>query len=199
MPNKCDWWNPNKYTDALRFKYCLNARYQEVEWARYMMLNPNCRFNENDFKEYTKMLFENGMVYISDAAFQLINQKNPKYFNYTSPYPESITLNQLWKGYPPINYLQDKVHQFGDLIWEHVVPINVIIDHYLKSQHTYLDYLECLKYGVICIITKDENNNLTSNKFNSKMPGNWNWGDCVWARYKQPNILVSPISSITHP
>lgn len=199
MPNKSDWWDNNRYPNTRQFKSCFNARYKEIEWARKTMLDPNNHFNENDFKEYTKMLYENGMVYLSERAYQHLLSKGCTIFAYKTPYIENVSLNMLWNGYQPINYLQSKVHRLGGLIWEHVVPANVIINQYLhNSQHTYQDYLNCLNYGMVCIITQDEDKQLAK-RFKNHMPKGWNWGDCAWDRYSQVNIQTSPISNIQHP
>lgn len=180
MANKANWVSiyPEIWND-------LDKRYAEIENAYQCFIKGRGEKTHKDsFMFHTKMLFENKRVYCSKEAFNLIEK--------TDVFSKA-ELDLLKKGGEQDAYLQPKAHIFKrkaksevSLIWEHVVPFNVIVDKFLENP-TKENYLNLLNLGVVCIITKDEDKKLS--KLSDKMPGNWDGKD-IWARYKESKIEI---------
>lgn len=191
MANKFDWWSRSKYQDCQKFKNDIKARFNEVRWAYNAMIDHSNRFNKDDFVYYTKMLFENGNVYISEEALKLIKNSGTDLF-------KDEEIEKLKRGDEQEDYLQPKTHAFKSyagaqtsLIWEHVVPTHLLIEEFFKSNDPSLEeYTKLLNYGMVCIVTKEEDNKLTSNGYRSKMPNNICLKNNPWARYQECGINV---------
>lgn len=194
MSNKADWIEKS-YKGILIDP---QRKYVEIEWALSCYQDPNNGFNKQDFKWYVKMLFENGKVFISDDAFQLISAQGCNGLFTTSE------INKLRNGTytynPSSTYLQKKVHGHAkrtnpnmSLVWEHVVPTDVIIEEFLQNQSKQ-KYIDLLKYGVVCIVTKKEDNKLNELGLRCKMPTNQALSPTnMWDRYKSAGISVKVV------
>jgi len=84
---------------------------------------------------------------------------------------------------------EENLPQKVNLICEHVVPCNVILKGLdeMKIKKQVISATDILhvheKFYRRCIITKDEDEILRKEKYNSKMPENWDEKD-IYARYK---------------
>lgn len=145
-------------------------------------------FNDSDLAYIVKELLENGKVYISKAALNVIKINDPNYKRFWGKY--IITWE---KGEPVCEYLQPKTHKtrklWGEsceLVWEHVVPTQ----EFLKKlkQHKF-EFSDIDKFGIVCIVLKHEDNCLTQLKLRDKMPKDWD-GKEAWARYIKAKIEV---------
>lgn len=179
MPNKMSWMKfPNVWNSP-------DERFKEILKAYMFFSNEeNKLIHKDSFRYHTKALFENGRVYCSKKAWDSL--KDCKYF------PIEI-MSRLEKGEMQNVYLQNKLYDLKQktkisLVWEHVVPFDVIFDKFLKNP-TKENYINLLNLGVVCIITKDEDKELSDKKLSGKMPGNWDGKD-IWARYNSVGIAI---------
>ena len=89
----------------------------------------------------------------------------------------------------------------GVLIYDHAVPLRYLQEQLLslssvttRSVRRVLD-----KYGIVVLITKDEDRRLSTAGFRSRMPDDWDGRDAL-ARYKAVGIeLVSNVSIAAAP
>lgn len=203
MGNKADWIEKSYKGILIDPK----RKYKEIEWALSCYQDPNNGFNKQDFKWYVKMLFENGKVFISDDAFQLISAQGCNGL-FTESEIDELENGTYTYTYNPSStssstYLQKKVHghakrtnQNMSLVWEHVVPTDVIIEEFLQNQskQKYQKYINLLKYGVVCIVTKDEDNKLNKKGLRCKMPKDQALSPTnMWDRYKSAGISVKVV------
>lgn len=180
MANKANWVSnyPEIWND-------LDKRYAEIENAYQCFIKGRGeKAHKDSFMFHTKMLFENGKVFCSQAAWDLIS--NTDRFS-------ADELKRLQNGEKQDAYLQSRVHAFKidsmpdlSLIWEHVVPFKVIVDKFLENP-TKENFLNLHNLDVVCIITKDEDKELS--KWSDKMPDGWNGKD-IWARYNDAKINI---------
>ena len=81
-----------------------------------------------------------------------------------------------------------------DVVHEHAVPHSIVMKKLLEldslTDESIMSVLN--KYYVICVITKDEDDRLTSAGLRSKMPDQWNGeNDGVFARYEHEKVRIS--------
>lgn len=186
MPNKFNWPTtyPSIWSDV-------DQRYEQLKKAYDCLKDKNfSSFDDQDFTYFTKMLFENGHVFCSEKAWELIVRFEDK-----SGFTKD-ELSKLNEGGVQDTYLQSKTQNFRRktnngtrLKWEHVVPTKVIIDELLEEGLTPDRYKWILEFGVVCIVTEDEDKLLNDNGLRQSMPDNWHFDD-VWARYKKAEIKV---------
>lgn len=145
-------------------------------------------FDDSDLAYYVKMLLESGKVYVSENALKVIKTNDPRYTRFSQQ-----TIKKWEDGNPVCDYLQNKTHntrklwgESFELVWEHVVPTNVLIKM-MKAPPQ--DLSKIIEKGIVCIVLKYEDDCLTKLKIKDKMPKDWNRSD-LWARYKKAGIKV---------
>lgn len=87
----------------------------------------------------------------------------------------------------------------GDLVYDHAVPFCYLQRELLNIEQVTIEAVRLVleKYGIACLITKEENRKLNKNGLNRKMPSGWDGVDSL-ARYKFLNIeVVENASAIT--
>ena len=74
--------------------------------------------------------------------------------------------------------------------FEHPVPSKVVLNELLKVKKD-SDRLEILKYSdCVVILSRDEDEKLSSAKLKSSMPKNWKYFDNIFARYESIGIDI---------
>lgn len=186
MANKSSWT-----LDKYKSIWCSDEeRYKEIERTYRFFSDENGNlFHKGSFMYHTKMLFENRKVFCSQSAWDLISKRGSEF--------TKEELEALRKGDEQETYLQPKVHRFrkdkketrSSLVWEHVVPFTVLVSEFIKDQ-SQQNYYTLLNMGVVCIITRDEDRELTRKGLADSMPNGWIVGDDIWARYKAVQIEI---------
>lgn len=150
-----------------------------------------------------------GNIYFSKNVADGIN--DGKYW----PNPKSKTISSVIKGILDGNTYKDEMLQVrkwlgkeyqkpgllpkDSLRFEHVIPAKVYLE---RLKELYLDtkgfttkvslkrFNEYRKQVAVCIITKEEDDDLNKKGLRESMPDNWNWGDDIFARYTDTNIMI---------
>lgn len=168
--NICD----PKY-DACKFKFI----------KKIMSISKTNIFFDDEIITYlTKMLFENGIVLISQDAWNL-NQTQNDLFNIKYPNTsDSAALSKMSYSNPQIqvDYLIKKINR-SDYKWEHMVPFAVILqivkDLCKNGTFNINKYREIKKYlGYVCIVTNNENKSL--NNINPISPNSKFCKSCIY-------------------
>lgn len=88
-------------------------------------------------------------------------------------------------------YLSSDVKKGTHLHYEHVVPVDFFIKYFLVHIQTmsFKKFSEIIQNNCeVCGVSDEVNEQL--NKYRSKMPDNWNFGDKKWQCYIECNIDV---------
>lgn len=187
MPNKV-WEYPLQEYD----------RRKEIVTGTYGLIDGPLEFSRSDAKDYTKMLLENGKVYISRNALTEVDNV----FNRNNNL--ACEVKRIWEDgsfyQQKTVYLQTRINR-SKFTWEHVVPADVIsrrlakdtdgtfADRYFTGEHPAIERL-----GHICIVTKYENECL--NNYKDSLPegttidGIIDGTQSAWARYIEAGIEV---------
>ena len=77
-------------------------------------------------------------------------------------------------------------------LYEHAVPASIVRDVLLNSSSDNETVLRVLSQaGPVVVILREQDDELKSKGFRSKMPMGWRWGDDVLSRYKSAGITIS--------
>lgn len=191
-------WDKNKYpfsqtiVDPDEAKYSIICRkfHEKLSYIDY---------DEKSLTYYVKELFENGKLYVSQAAVAEHQKK--------SIITKNLTLfnDIILAGKENPTQLNTTNFPYGSqqyVIWEHVVPTSLIIKyalHLYKNGNFTLKTYKAIKdkCGMVCLVTSSEDNNLPRNSFPNKTYKTGQKfmiiGDIVfnnydaWARYKDEN------------
>lgn len=196
MPNKV-WEYPLKnYSDRAKIvREILNLNIED--------------FDVSDAIYFTKMLLENGKVYISEEAFKQISYLKDEKLSKTRIEVFNTIIDSFEKQgvyMQTDNYIQSWINR-RIFTWEHVVPVSIIgtkmkedsnlIEKYFKGTDPLID-----KIGHVCIVTKQEDK-LLNKAYKNKMPDglekkpieDWTEED-VWARYTRKGIKIRRINTL---
>lgn len=111
-------------------------------------------------------------------------------------FDESLLQVRKWLGK---QYYKDGV---SPLRFEHVIPAKIYLEElkelykrtnsFTDNNSTYL-FEDYRKKIAVCVITKDEDDNLNNAGLRENMPNNWTWNDNLFARYESVDIKVHNI------
>lgn len=201
-------WDKNNYPfklpaqDADKYSIICRKFHEIINYKDY---------DEKSLTYYVKELFENGKLYVSQAAVAEHQTK--------SIITKNLTLfNDILAGKETPTQLNTTNFPYGSqqyVIWEHVVPTSLIIKYALdlyKNCNFSLPIYKDIKdmCGMVCLVTKGEDKNLSEKGFRNSFPNNpytttgqefMIIGDIVfnnydaWARYKDENgkFVIQPI------
>ena len=110
-----------------------------------------------------------------------------------NPYKDVLLQVRKWLG--------KEYHKPGasPLRFEHVIPAKVYLERlkelYLETkgfnaEESLEQFKKYREQVAVCIITKDEDDALNKAGLRESMPDNWNWGDDIFARYTDTNIMI---------
>ncbi len=159
----------------------------------------NIFFDDEIITYLTKMLFENGIVFISQNAW-ILNKKQNNLFKNNYPNATTALLGMSYKT-PQIqaDYLIEKINR-TDYKWEHMVPFAVILqivkDLCKNGTFNINKYMEIKNYlGYVCIVTNNENNLLNKkNKSGSRNSCNCTGNNQSLAKNMPPCLSLSNLS-----
>lgn len=201
-------WDKNNYPfslpteDADKYSIICRKFHEIINYEDY---------DEKSLTYYVKELFENGKLYVSQAAVAEHQKK--------SIITKNLTLfNDILAGKENPTQLNTTNFPYGSqqyVIWEHVVPTSLIIKyalHLYKNGNFTLKTYKAIKdkCGMVCLVTKGEDKKLSEKGFRNSFPNNpytttgqefMIIGDIVfnnydaWARYKDENgkFVIQPI------
>lgn len=190
-------WDKNNYPfklpaqDADKYSIICRKFHEIINYKDY---------DEKSLTYYVKELFENGKLYVSQAAVaehqtKSIITKNLTLFNDILDNKKYTQLNTTKFPYGSQQYV----------IWEHVVPTSLIIKyalHLYKNGNFTLKTYKAIKdkCGMVCLVTKGEDKKLSAKGFRNSFPNNHPKGqefmiikdilkvkEKAWARYKDQN------------
>lgn len=199
-------WDKNNYPfklpteDADKYSIICRKFHEIINYKDY---------DEKSLTYYVKELFENGKLYVSQAAVAEHQTK--------SIITKNLTLfNDILAGKETPTQLNTTNFPYGSqqyVIWEHVVPTSLIIKYALdlyKNGNFSLPIYKDIKdmCGMVCLVTKGEDKKLSAKGFRNSFPNNYPKGqefmiikdilkvkEKAWARYKDQNgkFFIQPI------
>ena len=104
----------------------------------------------------------------SDGPSKMISRKALEFFKTRFPDidPKKINWHQKYK-------LGKDDGKRGNIMWEHTTPVNLLLNDLLsaKSKEETVSILS--NYSGVCLITREEDDVLNSNKMRTVRPGGW--------------------------
>ena len=149
-----------------------------------------------------KELLESGSVFISEKAFKKLED----YLKEDNANQEKLSkVEKIYSKFSQTSCISDRALIERDLdgirkdvgvVWEHMIPVNILIDILLKTDSDKLQStLEIIREKAhVAIISTDEDKGLNKDGFKQKMPGEDQSIEAIIsapdARYKQKQIML---------
>lgn len=104
----------------------------------------------------------------SDGPSKMISRKALEFFKTRFPDidPKKINWHQKYK-------LGKDDGKRGNIMWEHTTPVNLLINDLLSAKTKEEAMLILSNYSGVCLITREEDDVLNSNKMRTVRPGGW--------------------------
>lgn len=131
-------------------------------------------------------------VYISQAVYN--RMLNNTAWDKPNNKRLKVILQEIYtNGYASDKAIDIRKRFGGGLRFEHVIPFQVVFDHiwdlYTHKMLTFDKFQEIRQMLYVCIVTVDEEKNL-SGKYRQKMPIGWGWRGNPFARYAKTSVKV---------
>ena len=203
-PPKKDSSNDGRRGSGLWFGDSPKVRFQHVKKVLDLYFEEDSIMDDLDFTWFLKNAVI-GNIYFSKKVANEINKDfwpnlNSKSFSSViydilegNPYKDELLQVRKWLG--------KEYHKPGasPLRFEHVIPAKVYLERlkelYLETkgfnaEESLEQFKKYREQVAVCIITKDEDDALNKAGLRESMPDNWNWGDDIFARYTNTNIMI---------
>ena len=203
-PPKKDSSNDGRRGSGLWFGDSPKVRFQHVKKVLDLYFEEDSIMDDLDFTWFLKNAVI-GNIYFSKKVANEINKVfwpdlNSKSFSSViydilkgNPYKDELLQVRKWLG--------KEYHKPGasPLRFEHVIPAKGYLERLKElyketkgftTKDSLLRFNEYRKQVAVCIITKDEDDALNKAGLRESMPANWNWGDDIFARYTDTNIMI---------
>lgn len=203
-PPQKDSSNDGRRGSGLWFGDSPKVRFQHVKKVLDLYFEEDSIMDDLDFTWFLKNAVI-GNIYFSKKVANEINKVfwpdlNSKSFCSViydilkgTPYKDELLQVRKWLG--------KEYHKPGasPLRFEHVIPAKVYLERLKElyketkgftTKDSLLRFNEYRKQVAVCIITKDEDDALNKAGLRESMPANWNWGDDIFARYTDTNIMI---------